>query len=186
LNRRCQGADDPVSQDFLPAIFLHLFVLGNELRIIQPFTGNTDTLIAAAEAWYASIFAVTSEDEHLTYEFLINNSYLVINASRGNAGRLQSAFNTQIKVQENQRAEKTLQAFTALAQAVSGYPGRKNVMCSPPTFPFALVRRRRLSKDPDQRYYLKPFQKVATMLAASQIAVYPLTSVAYKRVDSAE
>ena len=158
-----------------PGHRLALFVLGNHLQIIQPFTGNTDALIAAAEAMGTHQSSlVTSEDERLTYEFLVTEQTGPRDDPGGNQARLIEAFNTQIKMQENQRAEKTLQAFTVLTEAVSGYPGRKNVIWLSTNFPFRFGPQDGFQKIQDQHYYLKPFQKVATLMAASQIAVYPI------------
>jgi VWFA-related protein len=154
---------------------LALFVLGTRLRMIQGFTGNSDTLIKAAEAVQANrSLLVTSEEERQTDEW-VNSVALGGDRSDpgGASGRILAALSDQAKMQENQRAEGTLNALSVLAGSVSAYPGRKNVMWLSTNFPFRFGPQDD-QKIHEQRRFLNPFQQVSAMLAAAQIAIYPI------------
>jgi len=155
---------------------LALFVLGTKLRMIQGFTGDSDTLISAAEALQANrSLLLTSEDDRQTDNFVNSTVYSDARSDPGGAsGRIASALSDLVGMQENARADGTLQALTLLAGAVSGYPGRKNVIWLSTNFPFRFGPTDINQKIREQRRYLDPFQGVSALLAAAQIAIYPI------------
>ncbi len=77
------------------------------------------------------------------------------------------------------RVERTFDSLAALARALSGYTGRKNLLWLSEGFPAGVLPRREYFR-PDARNYLWNFQKYSGLLEASQISVYPIDIRALK------
>ncbi len=103
--------------------------------------------------------------------------------------QLNEAFSDSVKAQENRRVETTLQGLALLAGAVSSYPGRKNLLWLSTNFPFRfgpdLSPGQQSTPEPagnfqavdrskNSRNFESPFHSVTALLAAAQIAVYPI------------
>ncbi len=135
-----------------------LFALGTRLRTIQGFTGDSDTLVAAAKMLLRDTSPlVTSEASRQQDETLASN--LQVNAGPGSIGPpgdapgggggatvntaalapvasgIQTALAAEQNYQEMQRMDLTLAALASLARAVSAYPGRKNLLWLSAEFP---------------------------------------------------
>jgi len=131
-----------------------LFALGTRLQTIQGFTGDSDTLVAAAQALLRNnSLLMTSEADRQDAE--ISASNLAINAGPANTGPnagqgggatnailsapiaqgIQNAMVSERVDQQLQRMDFTLQALRSLARAVSAYPGRKNLLWLSAEFP---------------------------------------------------
>lgn len=80
---------------------------------------------------------------------------------------------TTALVRNDIRVEKTFDSLAALARALSGYTGRKNLLWLSEGFPAGVLPRREYFR-PDARNYLWNFQKYSGLLEASQISVYPI------------
>lgn len=76
-------------------------------------------------------------------------------------------------VRSDIRVEKNFDSLGALARALSGYTGRKNLLWLSEGFPAGVLPRREYFH-PDARNYLWNFQKYSGLLEASQISVYPI------------
>jgi VWFA-related protein len=153
-----------------------LFVLGTRLQMIQGFLGNSDSLIAAGKSLRTTTSPVVTSEAQLQTDLATIDS--ARNMVGGMGERMKDALADQIVFQENQRVEMTLRALTVLAGAVSGYPGRKNVMWLSTNFPFrlgpqALDQTKRLHEQ-NQHDYRFPFRAVAGLLSAEQVAIYPI------------
>jgi len=127
-----------------------LFALGTRLRMIQGFTGDSDTLVAAAKTLLRKTSPLmTSEAERQDWEILGSN--LQANAGPGSTGSgaglspaavvapivdgIQSALVSEENYQQTVRMEFTLSALQSLARALSAYPGRKNLLWLSTEFP---------------------------------------------------
>jgi VWFA-related protein len=84
-----------------------------------------------------------------------------------------------VVVRSDIRVEKTFESLGALARALSGYTGRKNLLWLSEGFPAGVLPRREYFR-PDARNYLWNFQKYSGLLQASQISVYPIDVRALK------
>ena len=134
-----------------------LFALGTHLQTIQGFTGDSDTLVKAANMLLRNTSPLlTSEQDRQTTEITASN--LQVNAGPGNTGPASSGAgaNTELSViapiasgiqnalanehvyQQMQRMDSTLAALQSLARAVSAYPGRKNLLWLSSEFPVRL------------------------------------------------
>lgn len=139
-----------------------LFALGTRLRTIQGFTGDSDTLVAAAKMLLRDTSPLmTSEANRQEDETVASN--LQVNAGPGSVGPpggtpggggrssnlttvntaalapvasgIQTALAAEQNYQEMQRMDLTLAALASLARAVSAYPGRKNLLWLSAEFP---------------------------------------------------
>lgn len=94
--------------------------------------------------------------------------------------QLMSNFVTESRaVSTDIRVEKTFESLGALARALSGYTGRKNLLWLSEGFPAGVLPEREYFH-PDARNYLLTFQKYSGLLEASQISVYPIDIRALK------
>jgi VWFA-related protein len=128
-----------------------LFALGTRLKMIQGFTGDSDTLVAAATTLLRKTSPLmTSEQDRQADEITASN--LQVNAvgptgpgggSAGNAAMpvapvvegIQKALLSEQNYQQTLRMELTLAALQSLARALSAYPGRKNLLWLSAEFP---------------------------------------------------
>src|SRR5215470_4482107 len=178
-----------------------LFVLGTKLRMLQGFTGDSDTLVAAAKMLRPeSSLLMTSEADRQNLEITAAN--LDVNTSpRGEiampgsspgpsmAGAIAKVLAEQHDYQGIQRMGLTLEALASLARAVSAYPGRKNLLWLSAEVPLRLGPDFQLSEQANQQSkgnsqagnhtaglqnQASPLRETAALLTASQIAVYPI------------
>jgi VWFA-related protein len=175
-----------------------LFVLTSELRMIQGFSGDSGTIVAAAKnllRYQSQLLSPEIQPESITATGPIDRG----TARMGQSLRLTSqSLNQAIRnanvaqdsFQELQRMKLTLGALGALAQAVSGYPGRKNLIWLSADFPIAFgpdfarfgvfgnsisaVQRRQSPQVRDVAAEAPPIQETAALLAAARMAVYPI------------
>lgn len=128
-----------------------LFGLGTKLNMIQGFTGDSDTLVAAAKTLLRkSSPLMTSEQDREADEITASN--LQVNAGPGvgppggmpaNSSMMlapvvqgiQKALLSEQNYQQTLRMEMTLAALQSLARALSAYPGRKNLLWLSAEFP---------------------------------------------------
>jgi VWFA-related protein len=129
-----------------------LFALGNHLQMIQGFTGDSDTLVAAATTLLRKTSPLmTSEQEREADEITASN--LQVNAGPGSTGPpgggasvntaalapvaqgIQKALLSEQNYQQTLRMELTLAALQSLARALSAYPGRKSLLWLSAEFP---------------------------------------------------
>ena len=176
-----------------------LFVLGTKLRMLQGFTGDSETLVAAAKMLRPdNSILMTSEADRQDLE--ISAANLDNNASsRGSpaasaspGASMAAAIGTALAAvhdhQQIQRLGLTLDALASLARAVSAYPGRKNLLWLSSEVPLRFGPDFELSEQSvgprgpsragnhptDLRVQTPPLHETAALLAASQIAVYPI------------
>jgi VWFA-related protein len=155
-----------------------LFTLSGKLTMVQGFTQSSDALIAAAKAMHDK-----NENAHLqTTEEELEDSEAIDAQLAAMAGRspasvlsLSQSLQNEQAYQLDVRVRTTLACLQALAQSVAGYPGRKNLIWLSGDFPIALGpefdNRPEL---PNYLLYQSSVHETSTLLASSQIAVYPI------------
>jgi VWFA-related protein len=153
-------------------------VLGGQLRMLQGFTGNSESLLAASEKVLheKSIYLVSERDVQTDRDL---NAYIAgasraggSSASSENVARaLSSALQAQIDYRGEARATSTLRALQGLARSLKGYAGRKNLLWLSTNFPLRLGPVPETEKVRDFR---RTIEETSNMLAAAQIAVYPI------------
>lgn len=128
-----------------------LFVLGPKLKMIQGFTGDSDTLVAAATTLLRkSSPLMTSEAEREADEITASNLQVNAGPGVGPPGGMpatsslvlapvvqgiKKALLSEQNYQQTLRMEMTLMALQSLARALSAYPGRKNLLWLSAEFP---------------------------------------------------
>jgi VWFA-related protein len=137
-----------------------LYSLGSRLKMVQSFTENSDQLIAAARELSAHTHATNSS----TREFSASIGTLQESpVSKTPAfGHIVEFLAEEYQEKQELRSQLTLEAFTQLAQALAVVPGRKNLIWMSAGFPF------------DISGNVVELRRVAALLAATRIAVYPV------------
>jgi VWFA-related protein len=191
-------------KDLPPGQRVALFALGTRLRMVQGFTGNSDTLVAAAKLLLRQSSPVlTSEQQRQDDQILASNLQANAGGAMGpNGGQnanaavlapvvagIEKALISEENFQQMQRMDFTLAALQGLARAVSAYPGRKNLLWLSAEFPIrfgpdfaplspvsqlAQTGVDQASRVQDLRVQAPPIRETAALLTASQIAVYPI------------
>jgi VWFA-related protein len=170
-----------------------LFTLGSRLRMVQSFTGNSDTLIAAAKKLGAlNAFSTPEGESQAAILDNLGESKPENSASGGN-GTVQSATIAAMQAspsgvhtpasilqefldQEDKevggiRIRVTLEALRELAHALAPIPGRKNLIWISGNFPALIGSYTELS---GLHLYDHEVRATAALLAAQQVAVYPI------------
>jgi VWFA-related protein len=180
-----------------------LFALTSKLRMIQGFSGDSDTLVAAAKALQGHESLLLSPESQLQNDENLATA-IENTASPSSKGpnpslsampmapvgqALRDAIAAQDSFQKLERMDLTLHALDALAQSVAGYPGRKNLIWLsaefPITFapyltPYNAVVNLQTGKDQtnnqlrDLENDTPPIQQTAALLAAARMAIYPI------------
>lgn len=161
-----------------PGERISLFALGTRLRMMQGFSGDSQTLIRAATALTAKtsphlVTEADREDNAVTVDALTAG----LDGASAEAVRdsLERAMSQEEAFKGTERMETTLNAINALTRAVGGYPGRKTLLWLSADFPFRL--------GPDfashglehfMRDYSEEIKHTQAALADAQIAVYPI------------
>jgi len=166
-----------------PGQTVALFALNSHLNMIQGFTSDSRVLVAAAESLLlnnSGSHLLTTEEEHQNSEISAANLAAAAgrDPSQGAASAILNALGTEEDFQDDVRVRVTLEGIAALARAVAGYPGRKNLLWLSARFPFRLDPE--FNRPGQARYFYGNSDAVletAALLAASQTAVYPIDVV---------
>lgn len=164
-----------------PGQHVALFVLSNKLRMIQNVTGSSDLLVAAANALDPKdLHLVRSQTQQMQDADSLSSFAQALGRDPGGAtGRLAAALEQEDESDAEIRGRTTMAAFADLARAVSGYPGRKNLLWISEEFPLgvgAQLQYEDLSRP--TRFQLSDLpgsREAASLIASAQIAVYPIS-----------
>jgi VWFA-related protein len=188
-----------------------LFILGTDLRVIQGFTDDSKSLVQAAEKVIrqsSPLFTTQAQQQHeqgFTDEIGSHAQPTVPSQAPASAvSALHAAANDGIigsvanrtasskavdASRNDQRTTITLDALAAIARAVAGYPGRKNMIWLSGSFEIrlhpaentflALGSRIAQANTPvsdlsETGSYQEAIRRVSTLLAAARLAVYPI------------
>jgi VWFA-related protein len=167
-----------------PGTRLAVFVLTSRLRMIQALTTDSAVLLAAlsdkksgADSQQSLLLLPPTEidsDQEQNAELagnLAGETELAIDAMthRGLG---------QVKLlQTESRIEITLRAMQQLAHYLAGIPGRKNVIWFSSSFPISIFPNLLSPEAFDAvRMYEEEMRKTANLLAAAQVAIYPIAA----------
>jgi VWFA-related protein len=155
-------------KEIQPGTRMAIFTLGSRLRFVQGFTTDASVLAAAlngkktAGNQEKSPLLQTGADRDVNQ--LMVEQIQSTPGAQASAAALQSFLREQTGFQDDVRARITLQAFEQLAQYLAGIPGRKNVIWFSSSFPISLTEG---VTETNLAY-------TANLLAAAQVAIYPL------------
>ena len=144
-----------------PGTRIAMYALGSQLRLVHSFTENFEELIAAAQELsvhpkgaYSSANEFTASINELEHSGL--------NKIPGAGQKMSRFLGEEYEGKIEWRAQDTLDVFTQLAHALAVVPGRKNLIWISSAFPMDFS-----GEEPR-------LQRVAALLAANRIAVYPI------------
>jgi VWFA-related protein len=163
----------------VPGTPLAVFSLGTTLRLVQGFTGDAATLMAALENEKTGSSPKTThlsdsqqdeveDQEHIE---LMRQMKSILPGSI--EGMQQKEASTQT-YQDTQRIKITLQALQILARYLAQIPTRKNLVWFASTFPVTLFpdkSERRISDGGELSFEIK---STSDLLADSRVAIYPV------------
>jgi VWFA-related protein len=170
-----------------------LFALSTHLVMVQPFTTDGKTFLAAVHNFipqHSQVLTTEAErqrevgtatyaSERLTDINLPANAGINVQAiadfQADTTSRLLNSTKELQAMRLDERANFTLDAFQGLARALAGYPGRKNLIWLSGNFPMQLLPDNN-SKD-KWRYsitYQNQVARTAALLTEARVAVYPI------------
>jgi VWFA-related protein len=149
-----------------------LFAMRDKLAMLQGFTESSDKLIAAAKAmngYKSPMMTTEAELENAEYNATLGRG----SAATVSDGLLNMLYN-EVSFQNDQRVRMTLAGLLTLAHSVSGYAGRKNLIWLTGGIPFFAGTDLGKSASQPQRDYFDALRQTQSLLASTQIAVYPV------------
>jgi VWFA-related protein len=174
-----------------PGQQIALFVLSDQLHVYQSFTGSSDLLTAAAKMINPANLRLFQSDAEQQNDIEYLGRLEDAMGGRDPANAVQTLAN--MLTQENEtsaeiRQRITLSAFAEIANAASGYPGRKNLYWLSDSFPFSIALQSTYNitapvtfstlNNPDLPVADNAaVQDTAKLIANSQIAVYPISTL---------
>ena len=167
-----------------------LYLLTSKLQMVEAFTDDPDKLIKSAESLKPNrshVLTTEAERQHSLGQIDYAARELTESApstSTSNDSPMMQQL-TQGKLQQQQdleafqigdRANFTLTAMETLSRAMSGYPGRKNLIWLSTAFPVQLLADPKSTSQPwrNASNYQNVLASAGALLAKSRIAVYPV------------
>jgi VWFA-related protein len=154
-----------------------LFILSDHPHLVQGFNNSSDALIAASKALTAEGSVVRPETGAISQLSSPTSSPQIQDMTGSNVPTqsLGSGLASYAALTSEIRFKLTLATLNAVARSVSGYSGRKNLIWLSGNFPLRLddefIRNNKIGLGAN---HSAEVEETAAMLAASQIAVYPV------------
>jgi VWFA-related protein len=167
-----------------------LFVLTRNLEMVQGFTQDPEELIRRAEllnpAKSSDLTTVAEREREVGRVVTTSQMSQAVAAAPGQAidtsglafnqaARILQNYNDHEAFRNTDRALFTLAAMKGIARAVSGYPGRKNLIWLSGSFPIN-IEPDIASSDPfrNVRGFEEEIRGTSSLLATSRVAAYPV------------
>lgn len=168
-----------------------LFVLTRQLEMLQGFTQDPEQLLRRAELLQPSKsqdlttlaereretgrIVSTAQQAAPTTGLAPNASFNADSVAFSQASRILQNYNDHEAFRSTDRALFTLAAMKGMARAVSGYPGRKNLIWMSGSFPVD-IEPNPATMDPfrNVRSFEEDIRETSSLLATSRVAVYPV------------
>lgn len=146
-----------------------VLVLTSKLYVAQDLTRDAGALRAAAESLRSQTPAIRAEKDQAQ-----------IDAVRAGGGweaemlaeRFEGIEAKMVSASLDRRVAVTLAAYRAIAHAVAGFSGRKNLLVISAGLPFSFTPESKTFRE--MRHYEDEIRETADLLRESQIAVYPI------------
>ena len=161
------------------AIGLAVFSLGTTLRLVQGFTGDAATLMAALEdektgAQPRTTHLSNSQQDETEDQEHIELMRQMLSVVPGSIEGLQQKEASTLAYQDTQRTKITLQALQVLARYLAQIPTRKNLVWFASTFPITLFPDKSARVISDQSDLSLEIKSTSDLLADSRVAIYPV------------
>lgn len=170
-------------QGLQPGSPIAIFALGKRLRLIQEFTADPALLAQTLSRQKGGASMVKPESELLADQRTLTEpgEAKELGSSVASAAFLGPLFAGQTTSQTDDQVKATLEALQELARYLTAVPGRKNVMWVSAAFPLAILPDPNLntpfsSSFSTARNYQDEVRKTDTLLAAAQVAIYPIAA----------
>ena len=166
-----------------------LFALTRNLEMVQGFTQDPAQLLRSAEMLdpAKSQMLTTIVERERTLASIANTAQEAASGataggtidtsslSYAQAARISQGYNDHEAFRTTDRVLFTLEAMRGIARAVSGYPGRKNLVWLSGSFPVQ-IEPDPASTDPfrNERGFESQIRATSSLLATSRVAVYPV------------
>ncbi|MBI3474595.1 MAG: VWA domain-containing protein [Acidobacteria bacterium] len=153
-----------------------LFILSDKPHLVQGFTSSSDALIAASKSLSPEV-SVTTPDRLSGQLSGPSTTAQMPDITTGSAlgQSFDSGLGAFAEIAGDVRFRLTLATLNAIARSVSGFSGRKNLLWLSGHFPLRLdAEYVTNNKAGIGGHYSPEVQETATLLAAAQIAVYPV------------
>jgi VWFA-related protein len=168
--------------DFLkkmpPGTSLEVFSLGQTLRIVQGFTSDRATLLAAVENNKTGVWSGTSPTSNMPLDDADDRMRAqqmeAKNPMANSADMIKNGQAMHKTYQNDQRIAMTVAALQRLARYLAKTPGRKNLIWFSSAFPIAVF------PEPDVRGSLattnqnQQIKETTDLLALARVAIYPV------------
>jgi len=160
-----------------------VLALGSDLSVLQDFTTDLSSLQAAVKDYKrgrtkldVDVPAIDLPAANGGGASVGAPSGEVIGGSLGNAGALLDNFAKNVANEEQDvRVRTTVGALQAIAQSVTGYPGRKSLLWMSSSFPFTLgFQDSYISPFRFYKSYADDLRKTTALLTDANVAVYPI------------
>jgi VWFA-related protein len=170
-----------------PGPQLAIFTLTSQMRMVEGFTADPSLLLTALnhKNWgggpQSSPLLRTNEEDNVDQQMInavADASGPVLTPQAQASLQAMKEFMQETKnYQTYSRVEMTLQALQQLARYLGGFPGRKNVIWFSGSFPLSILPTK--GQDYDFSFsdkYKEELRKTTNMLAAAQVAIYPIAA----------
>ena len=159
-----------------PGQRLAVFLLGEELHLLQDFTSDTELLRSAVESFTPRTSEELARDENFVppppKDPHGSAAYLRM------LRMLKQMAAEQGETTTNQRVATTLAAFRTIARSVAGSPGRKNLIWISGSFPLSYAPEMAFSFETSNQVYHRTYQReigqTADIMGDAQISIYPV------------
>lgn len=152
-----------------------IFVVGEQLRLVQGFTADSAQLLAAFEskktAPVISDLTPTLGDPMESFAFDSRKPQEAVAMEQHGASQVTDFIATS-------RVEATLHALQQLARYLAVIPGRKNVLWFSSSFPITLFPTTDTKAMQSMYPYQKDLQQTSDLLTPDQVAIYPIAAQA--------
>ena len=154
-----------------------VYMLSTKLRLLQDFTNDPETLRKVAREIKTSVSPLQDNPAGGPDQELLPAGFAdagLVPAQMVSA--MQSFEQERVSFQTDLRLTYTLNALTSIARALSGYPGRKNLIWISEAFPLSIDPNMELTGDTfaGTRNYGPQIAEAADSLIDAQIAMYPI------------
>lgn len=137
-----------------------LFTLDGELHLIHGFTDDNEAIVQAAQQLSSTPNPAMRKARDVSDDLAVARSTKIVETPM--YGKLSRFLWTEYDSKAESRTLITMEALDQLARSLAIFPGRKNLIWISGGIPF------------DPSFTATQMQKTAALLAATQIAVYPI------------
>lgn len=164
-----------------PGPQLAIFTLASQLRLVEGFSSDPKALLAALnnKKWgggpqSSPLLRTDAEDNAEQQEV---NNMAAAQASPDAIQALKDFMNAAKAFQTYSRVGITMRVLQQLARYLGGFPGRKNIIWFSGSFPLSILPTQGQNYDFNfSDEYKKELRLTTNMLAAAQVAIYPVAA----------